>query len=833
MTVQHCSEVKERSTVWVRAATVGIFVVGTVLTLLLSNAFRQQALTAWEEHVDTSSRWLSGTILNWIEESYVPLSGMANLFENSSAVSESEFLNGYDGLESRSTTFFLDNCLFVRLGPDDRWKIVFSTDLIGDYDAGFNLYDKPTLIQTLDRARSMPNQMIIGRIFIDAETQARFAPVALALSDDADSVVLGLLNVDEILAGVDAQYHTPGLFLSIQAGYGNYQYLNEVIPRVHEDDALHSISTRTRSADADIVLTWDATETFEGGPDYRLAQYSLWAGLAGSLLLTIFIGSLLKRNQQVMHMVREATADLSASEERFRQILGSAGEGIFGVDNEGRCTFANQTALQLLGFTLDELLGQAIHDLIHHTYSDGTHYPAANCPMRAAFASGETHWVSDEMLWRKDGTGFPVEYTAAPMRIDGAVSGAVITFMDISDRREAENALRAQEEKLRTIMDNLPCVVILKDREGRHLMVNSYYEKATGVPPEAIIGKTDAEVLPTDIATAIMTMDRKAMESGESISFEEIVPNPDGTDHSYLTTKVPLADDTGSIYCLVILATDITTRKEMEEELRQAKATTEDALAVITSSIQYASYIQHSVLPPPWRFEELVMESFVLWEPRDVVGGDLYWCELWGEGGLIMLGDCTGHGVPGAFMTLLATGALKRVLTQVPEGDAAGLVSAMHQLIQRQLGQHEPVRGGNTSDDGLELGLCYIPPHGRHIIYSGARMPLFIDNDGEITLVKGDRKGIAYRGIPLDFEYTNTKIEVVDDMTFYMATDGIIDQVGGDKGRGFGKKRFVALLESLRKTPLADQGGKISEALLAYQGDEKRRDDVSIVGFRL
>ena len=224
-------------------------------------------------------------------------------------------------------------------------------------------------------------------------------------------------------------------------------------------------------------------------------------------------------------------------------------------------------------------------------------------------------------------------------------------------------------------------------------------------------------------------------------------------------------------------------------------------------------------------------EHFVVWKPRDVVGGDIYWCEPWGKGSMIMLGDCTGHGVPGAFMTLISTGALERALLDVEEGDAAALISRMHQLMQVQLGQDNDGNSHGGSDDGLELGLCYIP-HGRKTItYSGARMPLFIDQGGSIATVKGDKKGIAYRGIPFDFVYTNKEIKVLDGMRFFMTTDGLIDQIGGEKGRGFGKKRFIALLESLRDTPLQNQGEKIYAQLETYQGKEKRRDDISLVGF--
>ena len=112
-------------------------------------------------------------------------------------------------------------------------------------------------------------------------------------------------------------------------------------------------------------------------------------------------------------------------------------------------------------------------------------------------------------------------------------------------------------------------------------------------------------------------------------------------------------------------------------------------------------------------------------------------------------------------------------------------------------------------------------------------MPLFIDHGDRIEQIKGDKKGIGYRGIPFDFKYCNKEIEVREGMRFFMTSDGMIDQVGGAKRRGFGKKRFIKLLESLRHLSLPQCGDTIYQELVHYEGEETRRDDVSIVGFTL
>src|SRR5439155_24706602 len=122
-------------------------------------------------------------------------------------------------------------------------------------------------------------------------------------------------------------------------------------------------------------------------------------------------------------------------------ILAAAGEGIYGLDLAGACTFVNPAAARLLGYAAPELLGRPLHALIHHSRSDGTPYPAERCPIYAAVRDGEVHRVSDEVFWRKDGTSVPVEYHSAPIHEAGDVTGAVVVFTDIHERARAEAAL--------------------------------------------------------------------------------------------------------------------------------------------------------------------------------------------------------------------------------------------------------------------------------------------------------------------------------------------------------------------------------------------------------
>ena len=270
--------------------------------------------------------------------------------------------------------------------------------------------------------------------------------------------------------------------------------------------------------------------------------------------------------------------------------------------------------------------------------------------------------------------------------------------------------------------------------------------------------------------------------------------------------------------------------EERTSELKLAFEELEEAHQTVNSSIQYASRIQRAILPPETAIKEMVCDHFVLWKPRDVVGGDIYWCKDWGDGYLLILGDCTGHGVPGAFMTLLSTGALDRAIMETTPGNIEALLQCMHHTLQKTLNQSGE-RG--HSDDGIELGVCYLPADKSKMLFAGARFDLYILEDSGVNVIKGSKSGMGYRGIPYDQRFESHEIEIQKNMTFLLASDGLIDQVGGERKRMFGKRRFKTLLSKVRNKPMPEQADAIHQALIDFQGDEERRDDVGVFGFKV
>ena len=156
--------------------------------------------------------------------------------------------------------------------------------------------------------------------------------------------------------------------------------------------------------------------------------------------------------------------------------------------------------------------------------------------------------------------------------------------------RPERTEISASQEQLRALLDSVRSVIFMKDRQGRHLLVNAFYEEATGISREAILGKTDHEVMPSEVADAIVRQDKQVMETGQAVTYEESVPSPDGTSRHYLTTKVPLFDSDGIVSGMCGIATDITDRKKAEKEVQQANFLSDMALELTNSGYWHVDY---------------------------------------------------------------------------------------------------------------------------------------------------------------------------------------------------------------------------------------------------
>jgi PAS domain S-box-containing protein len=270
-----------------------------------------------------------------------------------------------------------------------------------------------------------------------------------------------------------------------------------------------------------------------------------------------------------------AEAEVAQLSQRNQLILNAAGEGIIGLDSTGRCTFVNPAAIQMLGFDLNELVGHKLHALTHHTRANGEPYPPEECPIYRAFNDGLTHEAADELFWRKDGTSFPVEYSSTPVREGGRLAGAVVTFKDITERKQAEAALAESELTYRRVFESSNDAMMLLDSE-KFLDCNDATLRVFGYSTrDEFLGKHPGQVSPplqADGRESRVAADEKmvtAVRDGRNF-FEWLHQRADGTVFPADVLLTPL--DYHGRKVLQATVRDITPRKIAEVEIAQKNA---------------------------------------------------------------------------------------------------------------------------------------------------------------------------------------------------------------------------------------------------------------------
>jgi len=284
----------------------------------------------------------------------------------------------------------------------------------------------------------------------------------------------------------------------------------------------------------------------------------------------------------------------------------------------------------------------------------------------------------------------------------------------------------------------------------------------------------------------------------------------------------------GTLFWMAMLKREIKRRSRLEAELIEKNRQ-------ITASIKYASLIQHALIPREEDFQSFFSQHFIIYEPRDTVGGDLYLLELLPSRHecLVWMIDCTGHGVAGAFVTMLVKAIERQLTARIISSDEdvspARLLGIMNRSLKHLLRQED---ASAVSNAGFDASLLYLNYEQERALYAGAQLPLFYVDEGRVIMIKGDRQSIGYTRSDADYIFEDHEIVLKPGMVFYLATDGYWDQNGGPKGFPMGRKKFKGLLYEIHSLPFPEQQVRLAETLEAWQGEHERNDDVTVMGLQ-
>jgi len=271
--------------------------------------------------------------------------------------------------------------------------------------------------------------------------------------------------------------------------------------------------------------------------------------------------------------------------------------------------------------------------------------------------------------------------------------------------------------------------------------------------------------------------------------------------------------------------------QEKNKELEHSYEEIAEQKQEITDSINYAKRIQEAILPVSDEIKTHIQDYFVLFMPKDIVSGDFYWFANIGKENIFVCADCTGHGVPGAFMSMIGSDKLNRVVLDEKNAIPSTILSQLNKGIKTSLKQDESAE--ESSRDGMDAAIISINSSTNTVQYAGANRPLFLIRDEELIEYKATKHAVG-GFTPMDEAYENNQIEVIKGDCLYMTSDGYPDQFGGERGKKFKLKKFKDTLIEIHSKPMEEQKEILREIIIDWMGEENEQiDDICVIGVRL
>jgi serine phosphatase RsbU (regulator of sigma subunit) len=374
-------------------------------------------------------------------------------------------------------------------------------------------------------------------------------------------------------------------------------------------------------------------------------------------------------------------------------------------------------------------------------------------------------------------------------------------------------------QKLKTVLQDMSYGVLPKDH-----LTNRGDE--IGDMNMALNGLVSAMELTTDFA--------KEVGSGNFDSYYKPLSDQDNLGHALLKMRTDLAENEHMLEQKVIERTEQVVKQS--EEIKTKNTELEILYKHITDSIRYAKRLQEAIIPTDHAVRQILPQSFVLFKPKDIVSGDFYWIRKTQNKSYIAAIDCTGHGVPGAFMSLVGYNILKEITLNndtdiapsvIMDEMSKGVVSTLNpksRIIDDKISQ---------TKDGMDMGLCSVDYEKMELQFAGANNPLYLIRNGELIQYKANKFPIGFRADDVIHDFTNNVIPLQTGDTFYVFSDGYADQFGGPKGKKFMTGRFRDLLVETSKLPIEKQKDFLDTTLKNWRGELEQVDDVLVIGVRV
>jgi len=540
-----------------------------------------------------------------------------------------------------------------------------------------------------------------------------------------------------------------------------------------------------------------------------------------------------KLKEELEIKVQERTIELEQERKFINAIIHSSQDALIVINKDSIITNWNDTASKIFGYSKEEALGSLVDIIIPEHFRE-PHYNGINRVLNNGEQKLLAKGAIEIQALTKSGELIDVDLSLNSFTINGELFFSA-NIRDISERKELTDQLHYEKTFIQNLLDSQEQIIITTN--GKELVsanktffnffnIKSISEFVTTYNANCICETFSIE---KSLEYLQPVMEGKSwtdyvLEQKEQKSFKaKIVQN--GTEHIFSVT-VAYIDSNKEIKSVVF--TDIT-------QIENAKLEVELLHKHTKESIEYASLIQGALVPDNKILRDYFQNYFVIWHPKDIVGGDIYLFEpLSKDECLLMVIDCTGHGVPGAFVTMLVKAIERQIVSQLKieqsEVSPAKILSFFNKNMKQLLKQEY---GETISNAGFDGGIFYYNKKEKIVKFAGAETPLFYVEDNELKVIKGNRYSVGYKKCDINYDYKEHTIEVKEGMQFYITTDGYLDQNGGEKGFPLGKRRFQNIIKEYAVEEMADQQEVFLGELMEYQGEYETNDDITLVGIKI
>lgn len=421
-----------------------------------------------------------------------------------------------------------------------------------------------------------------------------------------------------------------------------------------------------------------------------------------------------------------------------------------------------------------------------------------------------------------------------------------------AQKAELEN-INKELEKLSIVASETENAVTIAGVDGIIEWVNTGFTKLYGYTLDEYVAVKGANIIKPETSFIILDQFIECLGSKKPVVFTLQTETKQGKKIWIQTTITPVFDSSKEIRKLILIDSDISDIKEAEEKIKQQneeiKQQNEEILAqrdtlhetnselaaaneLLTDSIQYALLIQKSILPKEETIKRFNPEAFILFKPKSIVSGDFYWFYGDAEKYIFAVADCTGHGVPGAFMSMIGNTLLNRIVKEEGIFDPATILEKLNSGVILSLNQN--TEDSEIQDDGMDATVCLVEKHKGRITVSCANQVAIIISNGVSETIKGSFYAIggliSYKSKP---EFFNSIFDLVYDTNIYLFSDGFSDQFGGEKYFKFGMTRFEKLISSISKLPAAEQKEELERQHELWKSGRNQTDDILVAGLKV